>query len=77
VMGLRLANTHDDLPGYHDGYFSVQDEAAQLIGFLATPRPGESVLDACAGRGGKPCPGTTGRQRAGACHEKGRTGRQP
>jgi 16S rRNA (cytosine967-C5)-methyltransferase len=43
----------ENLPGYHDGYFSVQDEAAQLIGFLATPRPGESVLDACAGRGGK------------------------
>ncbi len=42
-----------DLPGYDEGYFSVQDEASQLISFLARPGPGERVLDACAGRGGK------------------------
>lgn len=42
-----------DLPGYADGWFSIQDEAAQIVGWLARPRPGETVLDACAGRGGK------------------------
>jgi len=31
----------------------VQDEAAQLITHLLDPSPGETVLDACAGHGGK------------------------
>ncbi|MFH1091985.1 MAG: 16S rRNA (cytosine(967)-C(5))-methyltransferase RsmB [Pseudomonadota bacterium] len=43
----------DALPGFEEGLFSVQDEAAQLAGLLAKPRPGERVLDACAGRGAK------------------------
>ncbi len=41
------------LPAYERGLFMVQDEAAQLIGFLLSPRPGETVLDACAAPGGK------------------------
>jgi len=41
------------LPGFKDGYFQVQDQGAQLIGFLLDPRPGERILDACAGTGGK------------------------
>ncbi len=41
------------LPSYDQGWFMVQDEAAQLIGFLLSPRPGERVLDACAAPGGK------------------------
>lgn len=43
----------NDMPGYHEGFFQVQDEAAQLIGHILSPRPGETVLDACAGLGGK------------------------
>lgn len=43
----------NDLPGYNEGLFAVQDEAAQVIGLLADPEPGEKILDACAGRGGK------------------------
>ena len=35
------------------GYFSLQDEAAQLISYLVAPGPGERILDACAGLGGK------------------------
>jgi 16S rRNA (cytosine967-C5)-methyltransferase len=31
----------------------VQGEASQLVGFLAAPRPGDRVLDACAAPGGK------------------------
>jgi 16S rRNA (cytosine967-C5)-methyltransferase len=42
-----------DLPAYDRGWFIVQDEAAQLIGFLLSPQPGEAVLDACAAPGGK------------------------
>ncbi|MDB4972524.1 MAG: Ribosomal small subunit methyltransferase [Myxococcaceae bacterium] len=41
------------LPGYAEGAFAVQDEGAELVGRLAGARPGERVLDACAGRGGK------------------------
>jgi 16S rRNA (cytosine967-C5)-methyltransferase len=38
---------------FEDGLFQVQDEAAQLVTCLLNPRPGETVLDACAGLGGK------------------------
>ncbi|MBI9084477.1 MAG: 16S rRNA (cytosine(967)-C(5))-methyltransferase RsmB [Desulfobacterales bacterium] len=35
------------------GDFGVQDEAAQLVSYLAAPAPGQRILDACAGLGGK------------------------
>ncbi len=41
------------LTAYEKGWFMVQDEAAQLIALLLAPRPGETVLDACAAPGGK------------------------
>jgi 16S rRNA (cytosine967-C5)-methyltransferase len=41
------------LPAYRDGWFLVQDEAAQLVSFLLSPAPGDTVLDACAAPGGK------------------------
>ncbi len=41
------------LPGFASGHFAIQDEAAQLVSHLLAPQPGERVLDACAGRGGK------------------------
>jgi 16S rRNA (cytosine967-C5)-methyltransferase len=47
------------LPGFEDGWFSVQDEGAQLAADVLDPRAGERVLDACAAPGGK----------AGACLE--------
>ena len=34
-------------------FCTAQDEAAQLVGFLLSPRPGEKILDACAAPGGK------------------------
>ncbi len=43
----------DTMRPFLDGLFQVQDEAAQLVSFLLGPRPGERVLDACAGFGGK------------------------
>lgn len=43
-----------DLPGYAEGYFHVQDEAAQLCCLLPAPfRAGGRYLDGCAGLGGK------------------------
>lgn len=42
-----------ELPGYREGHFIVQDEAAMLVGLVAAPAPGEHVLDACAAPGGK------------------------
>jgi 16S rRNA (cytosine967-C5)-methyltransferase len=41
------------LPGDHDGWYQVQDEASMLIAHLLDAQPGEKVLDACAAPGGK------------------------
>ncbi len=41
------------LAAFHQGLFIVQDEAAQLAGMMLDPKPGETVLDACAAPGGK------------------------
>lgn len=41
------------LKAYRDGWFMVQDQAAQLISLLLAPKPGDLVLDACAAPGGK------------------------
>jgi 16S rRNA (cytosine967-C5)-methyltransferase len=38
---------------FAQGWFQVQDEAAQLVSLILDARPGQKVLDACAGRGGK------------------------
>lgn len=41
------------IPGFDQGWFQVQDEAAQLVSYCLDPRPQEIILDACAGLGGK------------------------
>jgi len=41
------------LPGYREGWFGVQDEASVLVGAAVQAGPGERILDACAGPGGK------------------------
>jgi 16S rRNA (cytosine967-C5)-methyltransferase len=38
---------------FHDGLIEVQDEGSQLVALLADARPGQAVLDLCAGAGGK------------------------
>ena len=38
---------------FADGQFSIQDEAAQLIGYLVDPKAEEVIIDACAAPGGK------------------------
>ena len=54
--GITFFNPGTSIPnlsGFEAGWFQVQDEAAQLVSLLLDPRPGETVLDACAGLGGK------------------------
>jgi 16S rRNA (cytosine967-C5)-methyltransferase len=54
--GVKMMNPKQSIPhlaAYKKGWFQVQDEAAQLVALLLDPQPGESVLDACAGLGGK------------------------
>jgi 16S rRNA (cytosine967-C5)-methyltransferase len=54
-VGVQLARPRSvsDLPGYSEGWFYVEDEAAQLIPLLLDVQPGQRVLDACAAPGGK------------------------
>ena len=55
--GIQLEQAVDikQLPGFTEGLFSVQDEAAQLSSGLLDLHPGQRVLDACAAPGGKLC----------------------
>ncbi|HBI15779.1 MAG TPA: 16S rRNA (cytosine(967)-C(5))-methyltransferase [Desulfobulbaceae bacterium] len=53
---VRMSGPLSDLPGYAEGLFHVQDEAAQLVTLLLSPLLAEQrYLDACAGLGGKTC----------------------
>jgi len=54
-FGLKLekrinVNAH---PSYKEGLFEMQDEGSQLLSMLLNVRPGQTVVDACAGGGGK------------------------
>jgi 16S rRNA (cytosine967-C5)-methyltransferase len=54
--GICLSGLKASVPemaAFANGQFQVQDEAAQLVTHLLNPRPGETILDACAGLGGK------------------------
>lgn len=55
--GILLAEACDvrGLPGFAEGWVSVQDEAAQLAADLMELAPGQRVLDACCAPGGKTC----------------------
>jgi 16S rRNA (cytosine967-C5)-methyltransferase len=50
---LRGAGDPRQKPGFAEGIFTVQEEGAQVIGLGLGVRPGDKVLDACAGRGQK------------------------
>ncbi len=50
---LEKGGPVEELPGYEAGWFAVQDQAAQLVTPLLQPRPGQTILDACAAPGGK------------------------
>jgi 16S rRNA (cytosine967-C5)-methyltransferase len=56
---LRGALTFQEAPKldpesiFGQGYYTIQDHASQLIGFLVAPEPGQPILDAACGPGGK------------------------
>ncbi len=54
---VRLLHPGDltALPGWEEGDFSVQDAAGQAAAEALLARPGERLLDLCAGVGGKTC----------------------
>lgn len=53
--GLILDTAADPtaLPGWRDGWFTVQGEASQLVAAMLGVQPGQRVLDVCAAPGGK------------------------
>jgi 16S rRNA (cytosine967-C5)-methyltransferase len=58
--GLRIALTADAKspplqaePAFLDGLIEIQDEGSQLAALLSAARPGETIVDLCAGGGGK------------------------
>ncbi|WP_375510798.1 16S rRNA (cytosine(967)-C(5))-methyltransferase [uncultured Nostoc sp.] len=55
-QALRLignSGSIQKLPGFKEGWWTVQDSSAQLVSHLLDPQPGEVVIDACAAPGGK------------------------
>ncbi|MDB9538289.1 16S rRNA (cytosine(967)-C(5))-methyltransferase [Anabaenopsis arnoldii] len=55
-QALRLVGSTgaiQNLPGFSEGWWSVQDASAQLVGYVLNPQAGEVVIDACAAPGGK------------------------
>jgi 16S rRNA (cytosine967-C5)-methyltransferase len=52
---LRLSGRPDirGSAAWRDGAFEVQDEASQMVAVAVDARPGEAVIDLCAGAGGK------------------------
>ncbi len=56
-QAIKLAKLQDitALPGFEQGWFSVQDGAAQLAAPLLDVQPDMRILDACAAPGGKTC----------------------
>ncbi|MBC2705570.1 16S rRNA (cytosine(967)-C(5))-methyltransferase RsmB [Desulfobacula sp.] len=56
TQGISFTNPSLPIQEFEEfklGLFQIQDEAAQIITQLLAPRPGEKILDACAGLGGK------------------------
>lgn len=53
AVRLRESVPVRDIPGYAEGWFSVQDESAMRVASALAPEPGMSVLDLCAAPGGK------------------------
>ena len=51
AINLVKPLSKNKLPGYEEGYFSVQDLASQLPVKLLEPKPDDRILDACAAPG--------------------------
>jgi 16S rRNA (cytosine967-C5)-methyltransferase len=53
AVSVRRMGDPRQLPGHAEGRFVLQEEGAQVVGLALGARPGERIVDACAGRGGK------------------------
>lgn len=53
AVRLTASASIRELPGYGEGWFSVQDESATNVAAALAPTPGSRVLDLCAAPGGK------------------------
>jgi 16S rRNA (cytosine967-C5)-methyltransferase len=53
AIRVRGAGDPQALEGWSSGDWTIQEEGSQLIAELLGARPGDRVLDACAGRGNK------------------------
>ncbi len=53
--GLRLPSgtVVEQLPAFQDGAIEVQDEGSQIVGLALPVKPGDRIVDLCAGAGGK------------------------
>lgn len=52
-LQLNEAQNIHELPLFSQGFFSVQDQSAQLAAHILAPQAQERILDACAAPGGK------------------------
>jgi 16S rRNA (cytosine967-C5)-methyltransferase len=54
-IGIRLGQRWpvNRIPAFTDGRVEVQDEGSQIVALLADARPGQRIVDFCAGAGGK------------------------
>lgn len=49
----KMKGPPEKLPGYSEGLFSVQDEAAAFAAVVVEPQKGDFIIDLCAAPGGK------------------------
>jgi len=55
AIQLSSAQDVNNLPGFEQGWVSIQDGAAQQAAILLNAQSGENILDCCAAPGGKTC----------------------
>jgi 16S rRNA (cytosine967-C5)-methyltransferase len=63
----RLPNVQAEA-AFQKGWFEIQDEGSQAVAALCDARPGENVLDYCAGAGGKTLALAAAMQNRGQIH---------
>ncbi len=53
--GVRLKDPPpvSELPFLNEGFYTIQDEASQLVTLVLDPKPGARIFDACSAPGGK------------------------
>lgn len=52
-LWLKKAPSLTSLQSFQKGLFTVQDESSMLVAHALSPKPNDTVLDVCAGPGGK------------------------